>query len=149
MTVVHYQSPGNRATWMWHLPYLAQGYVNICSMAIQMAHSSNLVDCFRQSDIFSELIESENESRSVVTDSLWPHGLSSPWNSLGQNTGVGSLSLLQGIFPTQGSNPGFLHGRQILYQLNNEGSPWIDQLYCLWFCLVDETSKWYILSYLR
>ena len=43
----------------------------------------------------------------------------SPWNSLGQNTGVGSLSLLQGIFPTQGSNPGFPHCRQILYQLSS------------------------------
>ena len=38
-----------------------------------------------------------------------PHGLYSPWNSLGRNTGVGSLSFLQGIFPTQGSNPGLLH----------------------------------------
>ena len=46
------------------------------------------------------------ESRSVVSNSLGPHGLYSPWNSLGQNTGVGSLSLLQGVFPTQGSNPG-------------------------------------------
>ena len=43
---------------------------------------------------------------SVVSDSLRPHELYSPWNSPGQNTGVGSLSLLQGIFPTQGSNPG-------------------------------------------
>ena len=48
----------------------------------------------------------QSESRSVVSDSLWPHGLYSPWSSPGQNTGVGSLSLLQGIFPTQGSNPG-------------------------------------------
>ena len=52
---------------------------------------------------------------SVASDSLWPHGLYSPWNSPGQNTGVGSLSLLQGIFPTQGSNPGLPHCRQILY----------------------------------
>ena len=43
----------------------------------------------------------EGESCSVVSNSLWPHGLYSPWNSPGQNTGVGSLSLLQGIFPTQ------------------------------------------------
>ena len=47
----------------------------------------------------------------------------SPWNSPGQNTGVGSCSLLQGIFPTQGSNPGLLHCRQILYQLSHKGSP--------------------------
>jgi len=41
-----------------------------------------------------------------MSDSLQPHRLDSPWNSPGQNTGVGSYSLLQGIFPTQGSNPG-------------------------------------------
>ena len=52
-----------------------------------------------------------------------PHGLYSPWNSPGQNTGVGSLSLLQGIFPTQGSNPGLPHCRRILYQLSHKGSP--------------------------
>ena len=64
-----------------------------------------------------------SESRSVVSDSLWPHGLHSPWNSPGQNTEVGSLSLVQGIFLTQGSNPGFPHCRQILYQLSHKGSP--------------------------
>ena len=47
----------------------------------------------------------------------------SPWNSPGQNTGFDSLSILQGIFPTQGSNPGLPHCRQILYQLRNKGSP--------------------------
>ena len=41
------------------------------------------------------------------------------WNSPGQNTGVGSRSLLQGIFPTQGWNPGLLHCRWILYQLSH------------------------------
>ena len=48
-------------------------------------------------------------------------GLYSPWNSPGQNTGVSSLSLLQGISPTQGSNPGLLHWGQILYQLSRHG----------------------------
>ena len=65
----------------------------------------------------------ESESGSVMSYSLQPHGLYSPWNSLGQNTGVGSLSLLQQIFPTQGSNPGLPHCRQILYQLSHKGSP--------------------------
>ena len=51
------------------------------------------------------------------------HELHSSWSYLGQNTGVGSLSLLQGIFPTQGSNPGILHCRLILYQLSHQGSP--------------------------
>ena len=42
-------------------------------------------------------------------------------DSPGKNTGVGSHSLLQGIFPTQGSNPGLLHCRQILYHLSHQG----------------------------
>ena len=59
----------------------------------------------------------QGESHSVMSDSLQPHGLYSPRNSLGQNTGVGSLFLLQGIFPTQGSNPGLPHWRQIFFFL--------------------------------
>ena len=43
----------------------------------------------------------QSESRSVESNSLWPYGLYSPWNSPGQNTGVVSLSFLQGIFPTR------------------------------------------------
>ena len=58
----------------------------------------------------------------LVTAFLPRRRLYSPWNSLGQNTGVGSLSLLQGIFPTQGSNPGLPHCRRILYQLSHKGS---------------------------
>ena len=65
----------------------------------------------------------ETEASSVMSDSLRPHGLYSSWNSPGQNTGVGTLSLLQGIFPTQGLNPGLLHCRWILYQLSYQGSP--------------------------
>ena len=57
--------------------------------------------------------------------SLPPHGLSSPWNSPGQNAGVGSLSLLQGIFPTQGLNPGLPHCGRILYQLSHKRSPMV------------------------
>ena len=63
------------------------------------------------------------ESHSVMSDSLRPHGLYSPWNSPGQNTRVGGLSLLQGIFPNQGWNPGLPHCRRILYQLSHKGSP--------------------------
>ena len=55
------------------------------------------------------------ESHLVMSNSLGPHGPYSPWNSPGQNTGVGNLSLLQGIVPTQGSNPGLPHCRQILF----------------------------------
>ena len=49
--------------------------------------------------------------------------LCDPMDYTGQNTGVGSFSLLQGIFPTQGSNPGLPHCRRILYQLSYQGSP--------------------------
>ena len=62
---------------------------------------------------------------SVVSDSLRSHGLHSPWNiAPGQNTGMGSLSLLQRIFPTQELNRGLLHCRWILCQLSYEGSPY-------------------------
>ena len=70
-----------------------------------------------------DLMMQTSESRSVMSNSLQPHGLYSPWNSPGQNIGVGSLFLLQGIFPTQGLNPGLPHCRRILYQLNYQGSP--------------------------
>ena len=62
-------------------------------------------------------------SRSVMSHSLRPHGPYTPWYSPGENTGVGSLSILQGIFPSQGLNPGLRHCRQILYQLSHKGSP--------------------------
>ena len=66
----------------------------------------------------------------LVTQScltLWPHGLESarflyPWDSSGKNTGVGSYPVFQGIFPTQGSNQGLLHCRQILHCLSHQGS---------------------------
>ena len=67
--------------------------------------------------------QSESESHSVVSNSLQLHGLYSPWNSPGQNTGVGSLSCLQGIFPNQWSNRGLPHCGRILYQLIPKENP--------------------------
>ena len=72
---------------------------------------------------FSHFLGGWSESRSIMSSSVQPHGLYSPWNSPGQNSGVGRLSFLQGIFPTQGSNSGLLYCRQILYQLSQKGSP--------------------------
>ena len=69
------------------------------------------------------LLKPESKNHSVVSNSLQPHGLYSPWNSPGQNTRVGSRSLLQGIFPTQGSNPGLAHCRRIPYWLSHQGNP--------------------------
>ena len=64
----------------------------------------------------------------AMSDSLQSHGQRSlagysPWDSLGKSTGVGCHALHQGVCPTQGSNPGLLHCRQILYHLNHQGSP--------------------------
>ena len=66
--------------------------------------------------------EKWSESRSIKSNSLWPHWIYSPGDSPGQNTEVGSLSLLQGIFPTQGLNPGLPHCWWILYQLSHKRS---------------------------
>ena len=78
----------------------------------QWSHKINLEYGYTESE--------KSDSPSVVSDSLGPLGLYSLWNSSGQNTGVGSFSLLQGIFPIQGSNPGLLHCRWILYQLSHK-----------------------------
>ena len=63
-------------------------------------------------------------SCSVISDALQPHGLQPPrllrtWDFPGKSTGVGCHFLLQGTFPTQGSNPGLLHCRQTLYPLSH------------------------------
>ena len=84
-------------------------------------------------------------SCSVISDSLQPHGLQParllcPWDSPGKNTGVGSLSLLQGIFPTQELNQGLLHCRQILYQLSYQGRPIILYVVVIFMCLWEEVS---------
>ena len=68
--------------------------------------------------VYPLIVNEVKVTQSCLT--LQPHRLYIPWNSPGQNTGVSSLSLLQGIFPTQ---PGLLHCRQILYQLNHKGNP--------------------------
>ena len=75
-----------------------------------------------ESKMMTELsiLRSESESHSL-SDFLPPHGLYSPWNSPG-------LSLIQGIFPTQGLNPGLLHCRRLLYQLSRKGSPCFEKL---------------------
>ena len=88
----------------------------------------------RWSIISSGLLKvGESESGSIVSDSLQPHRLYNPWKSLGQNTGLDSLSLLQGIFPTQGSNPGLLHADSLLAEpqgkFNNTGVDSLSLLY--------------------
>ena len=85
----------------------------------------------------------KSESHSFVSNSLQPHGLYSPWNSQGQNTGVGSLSLLQGIFPIQGWNLGLWYCRRILYQLSHKGNlrilEWVAYIFS---CASSQPRNW-------
>ena len=72
-------------------------------------------------------VNCESVRCSAVSDSFQPHGLSHtrllcPWDSPDRNTGVGCLFLLQGIVPVQGSEPGSLHCRQIVYHLSHQGN---------------------------
>ena len=90
-----------------------------------------------------------SESRSVVSDCLQPHGLYSPWNSPAQNTGMGNLSLLQGIFPTQESNENLLHCRRILYQLGHQGkskNTGVGSLSLLQQIFLTQESNWGLLN---
>ena len=82
--------------------------------------------------------ESESEVVQLCLTLCDPMDYTVHWNSPGQNIGVGSLSLLQGIFPTQGSNPGLPHYRRILYQLSHKGSPGILE----WVAYPSSGSSW-------
>ena len=75
---------------------------------------------------------SESESESEVTQSCLTlcDPMVGPWDSLGKNTGMGCHSLLQGSFPTQGSNPGLSHCRQMLYCLRHQESPNVQMFSC-------------------
>ena len=117
------ENPRDREAW-WAAVYgVPQSRTRLKRLSSSSSYSEPIAFTWHTTPSF--LYESENESCSAVSDSLRPHGIYSPWDSPGQNTEVGSLSLLQGIFPTQGSNPSFLYCRQILYQLSHKGSPGI------------------------
>ena len=75
-----------------------------------------------------------------MCNSLQAHGPYSPWNSPGQNTAVGSHSLLQGIFPTQGSNPGLhIASRFFTSWATRDTHPYLDAFF---FFFLPDCSKW-------
>ena len=80
------------------------------------------VPCTRSFTVTTPEFGLGHDDASVPRLSWDARPMDSPWTSPGQNIGVGSLSLLQGIFPTQGSNPGLQHCRRILYQLSHKSS---------------------------
>ena len=79
------------------------------SLDTEMTHVKHCDYYLKITQLLAIAFKSESESHSVVSNSLRPRGLYGPWNSPGQNTRVGSLSLPQGIFPIQGLNPGLTH----------------------------------------
>ena len=89
----------------------------------ETADLNDSIDQMELTNIYCMYVCILYESHSVASDALQPHGLYIPWNFPGQNSEVGSLSLLHGIFPTQGLNPGAPHCREVLYQLSHKGSP--------------------------
>ena len=105
-----------------------------------------------RTDTFSKIViyNTWKWSRSIVSDSLWPHGLYPtrllcPWDFPGNSPGMGCHFLLQGIFPTQGSNPGLPHCKQMLHHLSHQGCPvMIDSKswkMMLWKCCTQYASK--------
>ena len=83
----------------WHIPVMEPYAPNPCLKFDRYCETALKKNEFK-------LLLPESESCSVVSDSLRPRGLHIPWNSPGQNTGVGSHSHLPRIFPTQGLKPG-------------------------------------------
>ena len=88
----------------------------------------------------------ESVSPSIVPAPLWPHGLQPawllwPWDFPGKDTGIGCYFLLQRIFPTQGSNPGLLHCRQILSDCATRGGyRGVFSIKIIWIKIID--SNW-------
>ena len=90
----------------WIAHFLLQGIFPTQGSNLQFLHYRQILyRLSHQGSPFGQWWKWKWKSLSRVRP-LWPHGLESPWNSPGQNTRVGSCSLLQGIFPAQGSNPG-------------------------------------------
>ena len=97
---------------------------DIKQMVSEIVSASFQSFCFQGDTFFFFCCSiSSSECCSVVSNSLQHHGLYSPWNSPGKNTGMSCHALLQGIFPTQGSKPGHLHCKWILYCLSHQRSP--------------------------
>ena len=103
-----------------------QPMLHFSSTTKQVSLVFHLDSFFSVTMMYISLVKSESVSCSVLSDSLRSHEpsrLLCPWNFLGKNNGVGSHSILQGMFPTQELNLGLLHYRQILYHLSHQGNP--------------------------
>ena len=123
-------------------------YSALCYISIKLEEKWIIkCNCFRfeNKEIYKKCVCVCAPHHSVISNSLWPHNCSLPGSSVhgdspGKNAGVGCHALLQGIFahlqgifPTQGLNPGVPHCMWILYYLNHQGNPrileWVAYLF--------------------
>ena len=112
------QSPIETHIFWFHSWFNCRKLVVLCFISLGLV--------FYHQHIYAKLLLIRSLCVCSVTQlcsTLPPARLLCPWDSSGKNTGVGCPALLQGIFPTQGSNPGLLHCRQIFYHLPHQGSP--------------------------
>ena len=107
--------------------------ISSVTMTVDLCMSALIGTITESGSVFEKVNESQYTvvSNSLRSHELQPCSLRCPWNSPGKSTGVGCHFLLQGIFPTQGSNPGLLDCRQILYQLSQRKLREIKSITCL------------------
>ena len=101
------------SAWKWRVKVKSLSRVRLLATPWTVAYQAPPSLGFSRQEHWSGVPLTSPERHWVMSNSLPPHGLYRPWNSPDQNTGTGSLSLLQGIFPTQGVNPDLLHCRWI------------------------------------
>ena len=127
------------SSWSWSSPLSPQWFLRLTPLSWKAVNACEQALCLihlRLCPVLEEATVDQHAvlSRSVVSDSLWPHGLwparlLCPWDSPGKDTEVGCHALFQGIFLTQELNPGLQHCRQILYRLSHQGSPLVTAVY--------------------
>ena len=134
----------------FHWIYVAENQEQFCGKQYfrKVSKMSTTGMCIQYNHPTLECVCCAVLSLSVVSDSLWPVDCSPPSSSVhgdspGKNTGVGGHALLQRIIPIQGSNPGLPHCRQILHQLNHQGTQeyWSGSLFLLQVIFLTKKSN--------
>ena len=108
------ENPMDRGAW-WPTVHGGHKESDTTEQAHMHTHTSLYITLIEGGALVWDVLESE--TCSVMSNSLLSHGLYSPQNSPGQNTGMGSLSLLQGIFPSQGLNIGLPHCSSLVWDI--------------------------------
>ena len=118
-------TPQETCLWVFRNLQQSRGLVVACCRVGGIDYSSTCLGSFEGGHHYLHYLHHSLRkwSRSVVSDSLWPHGYQAPLSMGGKHTGVGCHFLLQGIFPTQGLNSGLLHCKQTFYHLSHQWSP--------------------------